>query len=32
MPEATEAAEPPEDPPVECAVFHGLRDGPNRFG
>ena len=27
MPEATAAAEPPDDPPVECSVFHGLRDG-----
>ena len=32
MPEATAAAEPPDEPPVECAVFHGLRDAPNRFG
>src|ERR1039458_6330073 len=32
MPDATAAAEPPDDPPVECSVFHGLRDGPNRFG
>jgi hypothetical protein len=32
MPDATAAAEPPDEPPVECAVFHGLRDGPNRRG
>jgi hypothetical protein len=25
---ATAAAEPPDEPPVECAVFHGLRLGP----
>src|SRR5436190_23630608 len=27
MPLATAAAAPPEDPPVECPVFHGLRAG-----
>ena len=32
MPDATAAAEPPEDPPVEWPVFHGLRDGPKRCG
>ena len=32
MPDATAAADPPEDPPVECPVFHGLRDGPKRRG
>jgi hypothetical protein len=32
MPEATAAAEPPEEPPVEWPVFHGLRDGPKRCG
>ena len=32
MPDATAAAEPPEEPPVECSVFHGLRDGPKRRG
>ena len=31
MPDATAAAEPPEDPPVEWSVFHGLRDGPKRL-
>ena len=25
---ATAAAEPPDEPPVECAGFHGLRHGP----
>ena len=24
MPDATAAADPPEDPPVECSVFHGI--------
>ncbi len=28
MPDATAAAEPPLDPPVEHVVSHGLRDGP----
>ena len=28
MREPTAAAEPPEDPPVQCAGFHGLPDGP----
>ena len=32
MPEATAAAEPPDEPPVECSVFHGLRDAPKRRG
>ena len=32
MPDATAAAEPPEEPPVEWSVFHGLRDGPKRRG
>ena len=32
MPDATAAADPPEDPPVECSVLHGLRDGPKRRG
>ena len=27
-PAATAAAEPPLEPPVECARFHGLRVGP----
>jgi hypothetical protein len=27
-PAATAAADPPLEPPVECAVFHGLSDGP----
>src|SRR5438477_10820980 len=27
MPAATAAADPPDEPPVECAVFHGLRAG-----
>jgi hypothetical protein len=27
---ATAAPAPPEDPPEECARFHGLRVGPNR--
>src|SRR3954447_13561800 len=27
MPAATAAAAPPEEPPVECAGFHGLRAG-----
>src|SRR6202021_836467 len=25
MPDATAAADPPDDPPVECPVSHGLR-------
>ena len=28
MPDATAAADPPLDPPVERAVSHGLRVGP----
>src|SRR5207245_7602271 len=32
MPLATAAAEPPEDPPVECPGFHGLRAGGKLFG
>ena len=28
MPETTAAADPPEDPPGPCPVFHGLRVGP----
>ncbi len=32
MPDATAAADPPDEPPVEWLVFHGLRDGPNRRG
>src|SRR5690348_11301018 len=32
MPEATAAAEPPLDPPVECSGFHGLRLGPYACG
>src|SRR4051794_13181870 len=32
MPLATAAADPPEDPPVEWPVFHGLRAGGNDFG
>src|SRR5438874_4744514 len=27
---ATDAAAPPDEPPDECARFHGLRVGPNR--
>src|ERR1700687_3166223 len=27
---ATAAPAPPDDPPEECARFHGLRVGPNR--
>jgi hypothetical protein len=27
MPDATAAADPPDDPPVVCSVFHGLRVG-----
>src|SRR5205085_7367535 len=27
---ATAAAAPPDEPPEECAGFHGLRVGPNR--
>src|SRR5690242_3979362 len=30
--DATAAAEPPEDPPVEWAGFHGLRQGPYASG
>ena len=32
MPAATAAAEPPLEPPGECAVFHGLRVGPHASG
>src|SRR5437773_6996316 len=32
MPLATAAAEPPEDPPVEWPVFHGLRAGGKLIG
>ncbi len=32
MPAATAAADPPEDPPVECSGFHGLRLGPKATG
>ena len=32
IPDATAAAEPPEEPPVEWPVFHGLRVGPKRWG
>src|SRR6516165_229586 len=32
MPDATAAADPPEEPPVECSVFHGLREAPKRRG
>ena len=32
MPEATAAAEPPEEPPVVRSGFQGLWDGPNRSG
>jgi hypothetical protein len=32
MPEATAAAEPPLEPPVECSGFQGLRDGPCASG
>ena len=32
MPDATAAAEPPEEPPVECSVLQGLRVGPNARG
>ena len=28
MPDATAAAEPPEEPPEPCSVFQGLRVGP----
>src|SRR4051812_11545660 len=31
-PAATAEAEPPEDPPVECAGFHGLRAGGLQAG
>src|SRR3954463_14307169 len=27
MPAATAAAEPPDEPPVECSGFHGVRAG-----
>src|SRR5438045_1525356 len=32
MPEATAAAEPPLDPPVECSRLHGFRVGPYASG
>src|SRR5207237_5945273 len=32
MPAATAAAEPPDEPPVEYARFHGLAVGPNAKG
>ena len=32
MPAATAAAEPPEDPPLERPVSHGLRVGPKASG
>ena len=32
MPEATAAAEPPEDPPLECSIAQGLRVGPKATG
>jgi hypothetical protein len=32
MPEATAAAEPPLEPPVEWLVFHGFRVGPKESG
>src|SRR5579875_40170 len=32
MPLATAAAEPPDEPPVEWSVFHGLRAGGKLFG
>src|SRR6185295_18910957 len=32
MPAATAAAEPPDEPPVVCSVFHGLRLGPYAWG
>ena len=32
MPDATAAAEPPEEPPVEWPVFHGFHDAPKRRG
>ena len=32
MPLATAAAEPPLDPPLLCAVFHGLWVGPYACG
>ena len=32
MPLATAAADPPEDPPVECSGFHGLRAGGKLLG
>jgi hypothetical protein len=28
IPDATAAADPPLEPPVECAGFHGLRLAP----
>ena len=32
MPDATAAADPPDEPPGESARFHGLRVGPNSLG
>ena len=32
IPDATAAAEPPEEPPVEWPVFHGFLVGPKRCG
>src|SRR3954468_19073249 len=32
IPLATAAAKPPDDPPVECSRFHGLRAGGHDFG
>ena len=32
IPEATDAAEPPLEPPVEYSVFQGLWHGPYRSG
>src|SRR5208282_3064569 len=32
IPDATAAAEPPEDPPVDRVVSHGFRVGPKRRG
>src|SRR5262245_15390933 len=32
MPLATAAAEPPDEPPLECSTFHGFREGGKLFG
>src|SRR3954452_4410979 len=32
IPLATAAADPPDDPPVECSRFHGLRAGGHDLG